>query len=399
MYPTFAPQVNVFNNVQKYAGLKIRGDVSLLPCVITKVYKNARADIYIPNTSTVMNSIPMIFSSFGEEQGDVILPEENTLSLFLSAADGRRFVLGGFSLSETYVVRNILPGESERYLKNSSYKQDVIGNHIFLSRLGAIEVLKGDGEFFMNSNSSYENTGSTECLSGEYSFRGTNRRFEYKKIFSAEYGPGNEISSETEILSRNNAIKEKIQSYLVEMQNLKDTFTEESYLELKKSIAEKYKIQKRVAAIIEIGTVFDEKSGDMVYGLDNTPLIYRERFFDQSENLSFSFSVSEGGEVLEWEPVEEAILNHGLDDYPAVSLLLEDPNSSYLKSLEFETIYLDKQSLKVSLKRKYGAIIAIENKSPGYFEINMHNGAKIIAQVSYSPAKMMEVVKRMNSAE
>ncbi|MDF2841749.1 MAG: hypothetical protein K0R00_175 [Herbinix sp.] len=412
MNPYFNPSSLVHNNIQKYAGSGAKSNVAIYPCIIQKIYNNLRVDIYIPYTSTIMESLPLIFDSFSEEQGNITMPEENSMSLFISSSDGHRFVYGGLSLSENYIVRNILPGEAERYVKNSSYKQDVLGNHIFLSRLCSTEIYGEDGLNQSYSNGKYYDDKNTEEFSGTILMDDqTSRLIKIKRIYSQKLTTpkynGKSISKKTQstIIQRNENATNKILDYLVGIQNLKEDFSEDNIALFKKSVHESYRYQRKLCIIVEEGSAVNKEvidqseleqltSSNIVYASDQIAIIYRVRTFNESGDVTSSFSVSESGITDFWEKSEEIILKHNLDDYPVVSLMKADTSRSCLKAVNCEVAYMDRYTVKISLKRKYGVVKTITCNGSS-FEITMTNDDKFYAELSSSPKKLEEMVKQI----
>ena len=95
----FNPHEDLYNNITRFADPFGSRPVSIYPCVITKVNKNLTAEILLPHISSVMINIPIVFNSFSENRGDINIPEENSLSLYIESSDGKKFVYGGVPLS------------------------------------------------------------------------------------------------------------------------------------------------------------------------------------------------------------------------------------------------------------------------------------------------------------
>lgn len=413
----FNPSINIQKNIERYSSARPDAKITILPCIIQRVYHNLKADIYIPFTSTVMESLPIIFDSFSEEQGNINLPEENSLSLCITTSDGRRFVWGGISLSNTYMVRNILPGESERYVKNASYKQDIMGNHVFLSKLCNTEIFSQDGINHHYAEGSCINNGVYEEFSGSIRINASTERYIrihkiYQSSVTEEVSFDGVFSEEKQdlILKKNQEIQDKICGYLVNIQNLKENYSDERMREIKEKIHSEYQKQKKVCMIIEEGTATnkdikdrldfsDLSEADFAYAADHTHIIYRVRTFNLSGEMTSCYSVSESGLVDFWEKKEEFLLVHNMDDYPMVSLLQSSPSSPCLKVLDCEVVYMDRNTIKLSLNRKYGVVKRIEEKCLGKFEISMENGEILNVELGCSTRKLEEIIKRVLSSK
>lgn len=408
----FNPYTNIYKNIQRYASAGLKSHVKILICIINKVYSNQRVDIYVPYTSTIMESIPFVFGSFSEEQGDITMPEENSLSLLVTASDGTKFVYGGLSLSKTYIIRNILPGESERYVKESSYKQDLSGNHIFLSKPCSTEIFGADGIHQSFFNGSYIDNGSSEEFSGKIICSDKTTKFiRIKKVYQdlktapVFYNELDDCINQKQTLEQLDDIEQTISSYLASIQNLKDNYSEERLRSLRTDIQQKYRQQRKLCMIIEEGNAVNKIPMDridfsnlneenLIYDVNHSSIIYRVRMFDSLENVIFSLSIFASGHIEKWEKMEEIIIKHELNDYPSISLLQADFNGSNLRPIKFDVTYLSKDELKVSINRKYSVVKTVDNQGNGQYEIIMENGIKLLLILSFSAKKMEQIIKQ-----
>jgi hypothetical protein len=397
------------NNARQYANAGFKNAPVILPCIVTRVYNNLRVDIYIPYTSTLMESLPLVFDSFSEEQGSIITPEENSLALFIGTSDGRRLVYGGLSLSENYTVRNILPGELEQYVKNASYKQDLAGNHVFLSKLCSTEIFGEDGVKQSYINGYYCDNGQVEEFSDFVQINNEKRRPIYIKKFY-NVNDVNIPANEELILQKNQEMQDKICEYLVSIQNLRENYSDDAMVELREKIHKNYRKLRKLYMKIEEGCAANKKirdridisklsEKDLAHSAGGSLIIYRIQVFDSDENLNFSFSISENGQTEIWEKKEEIVINHGLNDNPTITLLQADSNEANLRLINCEVVYLTKNSVRLSLNRKYGVVETVDNQGAGRFEIKMKNRSKLLLKLGYSAEKMEEMIKQFTQKQ
>lgn len=391
----FDPASNILRNIRRYSSSEIKQNTTVLPCIITKVHTNKRADIYIPYSSSVLLSLPIIFNGFSEEQGDITMPEENSMALYIASSDGRRFVFGGISLSDTYIVRNILPGETERYVANASFKQDLIGNQIFSSGTRNTVVYGADGKTQKYSTAEYEDNGVCEVFAGGIEVNDGTRLYNIRKCYRKEN------RSKLNAVKESENLRNKICEYLVGIQNLKEEYCKEDSDTLKEKISNDYQVHRVCQTMTEEGCAFivtprnelDKENlteSNLAKGADGSYYIFRFRIFDDKGELISSYAVTEKKNVETWEKTLDFDIDHILSDYPTIAITHEDFNSPSSASVDFNVMYLSKSKFKVSVNRKYGFVRNIAQQSDYCYLVRMESGAILRVSLCYSPRRMME---------
>lgn len=413
---------SIYKNVKNYSSLDLSISFTAL-CIVTKVYKNLKADVYVPSTSSKYISVPIMFNSLSENIGDIVPLEENSLSLLVGTSDGKVIVVGGLSLSDSYMVKNILHGETERYTNKSCFKQDLLGNQTFMSNALVTNVMSASGDNINCANDYLSNYLSEESYKSHVVINGQVRFLNYRKIYCSAnicnfYNVENILNSPSvaqEIKNDNEKIINKTLNYLNDIQNFSNDINLSNSVNeinmkintLTDKINKDYKIKKDVSIIIEEGSAINKEvlsqhdiiqlnSDDFIIDEFNSPIVYRMRIFNDKQVI-FSFSISQDGNVYFNEEMPKNYfieIEHNIDDYPIVECFMQKKNSKSLFQIKYNVEFIDKNTVKIFPNKFMGTIKNVK-KNNDHYEAHCDGGNIIIINISESNKKMIEKFNHM----
>lgn len=139
---------------------------------IVKVYpESLSVDVYVNSLASIIQGIPISFSSRGAGYGSYFMPKEGAVCLFVSTDNGMRYILtSGFSgiLSDTYgESERLMAGENSVQSAGGSFmRQDRLGNQFLSSSFGNAIITEKCGVNSFFANGFEENIISRKNISG-----------------------------------------------------------------------------------------------------------------------------------------------------------------------------------------------------------------------------------------
>ncbi|MCX8074105.1 MAG: hypothetical protein N2749_00775 [Clostridia bacterium] len=336
---------NAYRTIQKgiefYSGFD-NVQVLINLCILKKVYPhNLTADVFIPKTSMRLFNVPILFPYLGLDSGIIIMPKENSPAIIIKTSDSKHFIISSVNnfFSEDNPFK-ILDGENIIFSPSKIlFKQDSVGNQIFMSGGGSTNILTKNNEIIDYSFSKISKTTASKTIVGTTNISNNTSKEVVALEYSQVYNKIKKIKTyskddilvvddkenisvndniKQEIISSSNKIIENIREFFDDINSFKNKIMKNPYmskedieknvLDIKTKLYNKYSTEKKACITIEKGAAI-KKNIDNLYELSKLTLndietsqegnmiVFRLKVSDNDGNVVAALTFDECGNV------------------------------------------------------------------------------------------------------